>query len=101
MATLDELEKRIAALEALLAPELATPKECRARTCSYYTHYLVLYNREHNGERLEHEAFHVAEEKCLEAQEAVFNWMNAHPDHDNVPEYLERRAEIWEKKVAA
>jgi hypothetical protein len=100
MATLEELEQRIAALEILLAPELAIPEECRARTCSYYAHYLIWYDPERQGVKLEHEAFHIAETNCLEAQKRVFDWYDLHPDQA-APSHLERLADIWERKVAA
>jgi hypothetical protein len=78
----------------------AKPDECQAHECSYYKHYLVWWTPEANGPKLEHEALHEAERRCLEAQEKVIKWMDENESGD-VPSSLTRLAEMWEKKVAA
>jgi hypothetical protein len=40
-------------------PAWTEPEECRAHTCSYYTHYLV-----YGGPDLTHEGFHAAEKNA-------------------------------------
>lgn len=83
-----------------LAPEKTD--DCRQQQCSYFRHYLVHYDREINGEKLKHAAFHFAEERCREAQDRVIKWFDLHQGGDQrIPEYLEDAADKWERKVCA
>lgn len=96
---IEELERRIAAIESA-SPESHLPDECKARECTYYTHYQVYHDAEKNGAMMGHEAFHAAEKKCEEVQNRVTQWYDAHPD-GQCPKQLHEYAEYWEKKICA
>src|SRR5215470_13928842 len=69
---------RIETLEQSATPEL--PAECAAQECTYHCHYLVYHDPAVNGPRLEHAAFHHAEKRCEEGQNAAIKWLEDHLD---------------------
>jgi hypothetical protein len=78
--------------------------ECATHTCDYYSYYLVWYDPEQNGPKLEHEAYHFAAKRCSEAQDKIQKWMEMHdvdPLADPDGKFLWDQATKWEKKVAA
>lgn len=79
--------------------------ECLAGNCTYHKHYLVWYNPDVQGTKLDHIAYHHAEEQCSKAQKNVSDWMDAHEGEDwnnnSTLAYLEKQATFWEIKVAA
>jgi hypothetical protein len=80
------------------------PDECRAQTCTYFSHYLVHYDPANTGvgPKLDHVPFHYAEKQCEAAQRRVMDWYQAHEGDDmRVPEALERLAGQWERRVCA
>jgi hypothetical protein len=79
--------------------------ECDRQQCTYYQHYLVHYNPELNGPKLEHSAYHSAEKLCETAQNEYIAWMDEHPDlnpdHNWLAQRLSAKAEKWERRVCA
>lgn len=76
-----------------------TVSDCDCKTCSYYQHYLVWYDPTKNGERLEHEPYHVAEQNREVAQKAYISFLETADGERPIPEHLERQASYWEKRV--
>lgn len=86
----------------LIRQVMENAQSCEAAGCTYYHHYLVWYDPAKAGERLEHEAYHQAEQNCATAQKNFLDWMNdSANDGKPIPEYLERQCVMWEKRVCA
>ena len=97
---LDDLTSAVDELAMRLPDPL--PEECRARTCTYVTHYLAQGPKE-----LEHEGFHAAEERCMVAQKAAGDHFTIHAECGvsgqvcSSMQSLERLALRWEERVRA
>lgn len=98
---IDGLENLGAQTARDIAAQIDANDGCALRTCSYYAHYLVYYAPT-SGEKLEHEAFHVAEKNCNNAQKRVLDWYDANEGNNKtIPPLYERQADFWERKVCA
>ncbi len=99
---LSQLLEAVEQLAAREAPQI--PEECRKMSCSYFAHYLVHYDPNLNGEKLDHIPFHHAEIECERAQQRVTDWFDAHDGAEppaKMPEALEAAALKWERRVCA
>src|SRR5262249_12811218 len=74
----EEQDRRISRLEG---EAIERPEECRAEACTYFKHYLCYHDPDVNGPKLEHPAYHHAEVRCEEAQQAQIKWMEEHRDN--------------------
>lgn len=89
-----ELQARVAALEAGQKNAFQEPQECRERRCGFYTHYLSLGPPE-----LTHEGYHAAEAKCAAYQGRCMAWHEAHGRASGCP-WCHLAAE-WERRIKA
>lgn len=99
---LAQLCEAVEQLAAVNAPQL--PDECRHQECSYFAHYLVHYDPNVNGAKLDHAPYHHAEKHCESAQQRVIDWLDAHKGADppmTMPEHLEALAAKWERRTCA
>jgi hypothetical protein len=90
------------------APPYVEPPDCRAKTCTYYWHYLA-----QGPDELTHEGFHAAEKACaMWQQRQMEHTEQAHPIVDGVAQgrpvdrceqchSLDRICETWERRVRA
>lgn len=88
------------------APQESGKPECLAGECTYYSHYLVCYDPGKQGAKLDHIAYHHAEQECSKAQQAVEEWYENHPrPHDYsdsaMIHLLENQVTFWESRIAA
>jgi predicted nucleic acid-binding Zn ribbon protein len=83
--------------------EFENTTHCRGSHCHYFTHYLISYDPNLNGEKLPHISYHHAEKRCDDAQNAVIKWLSDHEldDHAEMPEMLEKAAQYWERRICA
>lgn len=94
----DDILTRIIAEER----ELFAENPCVGKLCSFYTHYVVNYYPTEGEPKLEHDAFHAAEENCNAVQKRCEEWMNNPANKDKpFPKHLEELANKWERKVCA
>lgn len=91
-----ELQARVAALEAGQKNAFQEPQECQERRCEFYTHYLSLGSPE-----LTHEGYHAAEVKCATYQSRCMAWHEAHPDEGDRNCPWCRLADEWERRIRA
>ena len=92
--TLDELADLV----------LEVNPKCVSKECDYYSHYLVYYNPDENGDRLMHDMFHPLVSKCLEAQDTISKWMRVNtgdPLYSPGGKILWDEARRLERRVAA
>lgn len=69
---------------------------CLRRRCAYYKSYLM-----QGPADMTHPEYHEAEQLCVNAQERIDRWMDDNPNAKEIPNYLLRIADYYERRIRA